>query len=226
MSVNMITIKNIEKEIKNQNILRVKSLNIEKGYIYSVLGHNGSGKSTLLKLLYNIDKVDKGTIDINNQGFSQKIIHKYIAYSPQKCSFLLGTLRDNFDYVYKYSENKDLLDKNELNKLLEEFELDNMLDTNIKKLSGGEQAKAQFIRTLIMNKDYSLFDEPMASIDFKTIRKVEEKILELKEKGKAVILVTHDFLQAKKLSDKIVFMENLSYIDTYSCEDFFCKYVF
>ena len=222
----MIYINNIEKEIKNQKPLKVDNLVFEKGKIYSVLGHNGSGKSTLLKILYNIEGFKKGSININNEGFSEDIIHKYLSYNPQKSSFLLGSLSDNFEYVYKYSENKKLLDRKKLNELLVEFELTSKLSTSIKKLSGGEQAKSQFIRTLIMNKDFYLLDEPMANMDFETIKKVEKKLLELKDEGKTVILVTHDFLQAKKLSDYIVFMENLSYIDTYTCEDFFTKYVF
>lgn len=222
----MIYIKNIEKEIKNQSPLRISDIVFEKGKIYSILGHNGSGKSTFLKLLYNIESFQKGTIDINNEGFSTEVINNYFAYNPQKANFLLGTLSDNFEYVYQYSQNRNLLDKNKLKDLLIEFELDHRLNTNIKKLSGGEQAKAQFIRTLIMNKDFNLLDEPMANMDFKTIKIVEEKLKRIKNEGKTVILVTHDFLQAKKLSDYIVFMENLSYVDTFSCEDFFNRYVF
>lgn len=222
----MIYINNIEKEIKNQKPLKVSNLVFEKGKIYSILGHNGSGKSTFLKIVYNIESFQKGSISINNEGFSEEIIHKYLAYNPQKSSFLLGSLGDNFEYVYKYSQNRNLLDRKKLNELLVEFELNNKLNTSIRKLSGGEQAKSQFIRTLIMNKDFNLLDEPMANMDFATIKKVEKKLLDLKDEGKTVILVTHDFLQAKKLSDYIVFMENLSYIDTYTCEDFFTKYVF
>lgn len=222
----MIYINNIEKEIKNQKPLKVSNLVFEKGKIYSILGHNGSGKSTFLKIVYNIESFQKGSININNEGFSEEIIHKYLAYNPQKSSFLLGSLGDNFEYVYKYSQNRNLLDRKKLNELLVEFELNNKLNTSIRKLSGGEQAKSQFIRTLIMNKDFNLLDEPMANMDFATIKKVEKKLLDLKDEGKTVILVTHDFLQAKKLSDYIVFMENLSYIDTYTCEDFFTKYVF
>lgn len=74
-----------------------------------------------------------------------------------------------------------------------------------------------------MNKDYNLLDEPMANMDFETIKKVEEKLLQLKKEGKTIILVTHDFMQAKRLSDYIVFMENLEYKGTYSCNDFFDK---
>lgn len=222
----MITINNIKKEIKNQKPLEISNLTFEKGKIYSILGHNGSGKSTFLKLLYNIEEFQNGNIDINNEGYSTSIINKYLAYNPQKTNFLLGTLNDNFNYVYKYSENNFLLDKKDLNELIVKFDLEERLNTNIKKLSGGEQAKAQFIRTLMMNKDFNLFDEPMANMDFKTIKKAEDELLKLKNKGKTVILVTHDFMQAKRISDYIVFMENLRYVDTYYCKDFFMEYVF
>lgn len=219
----MITLKNLEKQIKNQKNLYVKNLTFEKGKIYSVLGHNGSGKSTLIKVLYNIEDFQKGEITINNNKISQKKIYKNISYNPQESRFLTGTLRDNFNYIYKYSKNENILDKETLNKLIKEFDLEFKQDTNIKKLSGGEKAKAQFIRTIIMNKDYNLLDEPMANMDFETIKKVEEKLLQLKKEGKTIILVTHDFMQAKRLSDYIVFMENLEYKGTYSCNDFFDK---
>jgi ABC-type multidrug transport system ATPase subunit len=220
----MIIIKNMMKEIKYQNSLKIDKLEFNQGYIYSILGHNGSGKSTLAKIIYNIIDFDKGSIDINDEGFSENIIHKYIAYNPQKGNFLSGTLKENFEYLYKYSKNDNLLSKDELKRLLEEFKLDNRLDTNIRKLSGGEQAKAQFIRTLVLNKEFNMFDEPMANMDFETIKHAEKKLIELKNKSKTVILITHDFMQAKRISDFIVFMENLNLIGKYKTEEFFDKF--
>jgi ABC-type multidrug transport system ATPase subunit len=220
----MIIIENMIKEIKYQNSLKIDELKFKQGYIYSILGHNGSGKSTLAKIIYNIIDFDKGSIDINDEGFSEDIIHKYIAYNPQKGNFLSGTLKENFEYLYKYSKNDNLLSKDELERLLEEFKLDNRLYTNIRKLSGGEQAKAQFIRTLVLNKEFNMFDEPMANMDFETIKQAEKKLIELKNKSKTVILITHDFMQAKRISDFIVFMENLNLIGKYKTEEFFDKF--
>ena len=210
----MIKILGLKKEIKYQQPLIINNLEIEKGYVYTILGHNGSGKSTLLKILYNIDKYEHGEIDIDNKGFSQEIAQEYIAYNPQKTCFLRGTLKENFDYIYKYSQSKNLLDKQELCKLIKEFKLESKLNTDVRKLSGGEQAKAQFIRTLI---------EPMASLDFEMRDLVEQKIKELKFKYKTVILVTHDFIQAKRLSEKVIFMENLNLIGVYEPKEFFKK---
>jgi len=217
----MIKIKNIEKKIKYQKPLRINNLEIKKGYIYTIIGHNGSGKSTLLKILYNLTNYDNGEIDIESKGFSSEVCQSYISYNPQKVCFLRGTLQENFDYIYKYSQNKNLLDKNQLNKLISEFKLENKLKTDIKKLSGGEQAKAQFIRTLLLNKDYILLDEPMASLDFETRELVEKKIKLLKQENRAVVLVTHDFIQARKIGEKIIFMENLDLVGIYNSVDFF-----
>ncbi|WP_312287214.1 ATP-binding cassette domain-containing protein [Terrisporobacter sp.] len=219
----MIKIKNIEKKIKYQKPLRINNLEIKKGYIYTVIGHNGSGKSTLLKILYNLTSYDYGEIDIESKGFSWEVCQSYISYNPQKVCFLRGTLQQNFDYIYKYSQNKNLLDKNQLNKLISEFKLENKLKTDIKKLSGGEQAKAQFIRTLLLNKDYILLDEPMASLDFETRELVEKKIKLLKQENRAVVLVTHDFIQARKIGEKIIFMENLDLVGIYNSVEFFKK---
>ncbi|WP_455538037.1 ATP-binding cassette domain-containing protein [Terrisporobacter sp.] len=219
----MIKIRKLSKFIKYQQPLEIDNLDMNKGLIYSVLGHNGSGKSTFLKILYQITNYDKGDIDINGEGFYEDIVHKYFAYNPQQSFFLRGSLKDNFDYLYKYSKNDKLLSRDELNNLIKEFNLNYRLNTDVRKLSGGEKAKAQFIRTLVLNKEFNLFDEPMASMDFKTIKLVEKKLIELKENNKTVILVTHDFSQAKRISDEIIFMENLRFIGKFKNKDFFDK---
>lgn len=217
----MIKISGLKKKIRYHKPLTINDLEIKNGYIYTILGHNGSGKSTLLKVLYNISDYDSGEIDIEGKGFSQEVAQKFISYNPQKACFLRGTLKENFDYIYKYSQNKNLLDKEELYKLIKEFKLEGKLKTDVKKLSGGEQAKAQFIRTLILNKDYILLDEPMASLDFETRDLVEQKIKELKSNRKTVVLVTHDFIQAKRLGEEIIFMENLNLVGIYEPREFF-----
>ncbi|RDY27197.1 ABC transporter ATP-binding protein [Romboutsia weinsteinii] len=222
----MISFRKIKKNMKNQKKFTINKLDLKKGYVYAILGHNGSGKSTLLKLLYGITNFESGSIIINKEGFNEKIVHKYISYHPQDTCYLSGSLEDNFDYIYKYSNNEDLLDRGSLNELIKEFGLEDMLDINIKRLSGGEQAKFQFIRTLIMNKECILLDEPMASMDFDTIRIVEKKIKDLKEKNKTILLVTHDFLQAERLSDEVIFMQNLNIVEKYKSENFFKDFYF
>lgn len=217
----MIKISNIKKNIKYQSPLIIDNLEIKKGYIYTILGHNGSGKSTLLKILYNLTDYEDGEIDIDSKGFSEEIAQEYIAYNPQKSCFLRGTLEENFNYIYKYSKSKNLLSRNKLNELIKEFKLEKKLKSDVRKLSGGEQAKAQFIRTIVLNKDYILLDEPMASLDSQSRQLVENKMRELRKQKKTIILITHDFIQAKELGDEIIFMENLKVVGTYSPYEFF-----
>ncbi|WP_092925054.1 ATP-binding cassette domain-containing protein [Romboutsia hominis] len=222
----MISIYGLKKQIENQGVLTVDNINFQKGKIYSIVGHNGSGKSTLIKIIYNIENFQDGSITINdeyidNECMNNKNIYKYLSYTPQESRFLSGSLMDNFNYIYEYGKEQFIKDKSYLYKLIDKFDLNKKLSTNVKKLSGGEIAKAQFIRSLIMNKEYNLLDEPMANMDLNTIKKAEKEILKLKEEGKTIILVTHDFMQAKKISDYIVFMENLKHIDTYESDVFF-----
>lgn len=218
----MINIKNLKKQIKNQQYLCIDELNLKKGNVYSILGHNGSGKSTLIKILYKIENFESGSITIDNIDV-KKDVYKFIAYCPQESRFLSGTLEENIKCVYKYSESNDLLDKDKVYELLKEFDLIEKLQTKVNNLSGGEKAKLQFIRTLMFNKDYYIFDEPMANMDTKTIKKVEEKLINLKSQGKTIILITHDIMQAKRISDYIIFMENLQCIGTFSCKKFFSE---
>ena len=115
---NKILIKNKKEEKKDYIIefndkVIIDNLTIEKGGIYIILGHNGSGKSTLLKILYNIIEFDKGEIDLDSEGFSNEICQKYMAYNPQNACFLRGTLEENFEFVYKYNKNKNLLSKDD-----------------------------------------------------------------------------------------------------------------
>ena len=71
-----------------------------------------------------------------------------------------------------------------------------------------------------------LFRSPMASMDFKTIELVEEKLRELKSMNRSVILITHDFVQGNRVSDEIVFMENLKLIGKYKKDEFFKNKLF
>ncbi len=86
--------------------------------------------------------------------------------------------------------------------------MEDFLDRDIKNLSGGEKAKIQFIRTLLFQNDFVLMDEPTASMDRKSTHLVEELLIKEKESGKGIIIVTHDFMQAEKISDFILEIED------------------
>ncbi|MGL4997592.1 MAG: ABC transporter ATP-binding protein [Cetobacterium sp.] len=193
----MIEIKEIKKYYKDKLILKIDNFIFKDKKIYSIMGKNGSGKSTLLSVLAQVIESDKKIIYYKQED---------LILCPQEVVFLKGTLFYNL--VEPFNLTGLYLDKQKLANFLVDFGLDNLKNSEIKNLSGGEKAKAQFIRTLLYNKEVVLLDEPTASMDKKSSFIVEDAILDLKKKGKIVIIVTHDYEQACRISDYIYEMDN------------------
>ncbi|MGL4568537.1 MAG: ABC transporter ATP-binding protein, partial [Fusobacteriaceae bacterium] len=173
------------------------SLTFQKGKIYSITGYNGEGKSTLLKIIYGIEGINSGKIRSEELD---------LGYNPQREIFLKGTVRYNLTQPFMLRDEKVPLERMEY--FIKSFQMEDFLDRDIKNLSGGEKAKIQFIRTLLFQNDFVLMDEPTASMDRKSTHLVEELLIKEKESGKGIIIVTHDFMQAEKISDFILEIED------------------
>lgn len=192
----MITINNLKKYYDNKLILDIPNLSFHPGNIFSLLGKNGAGKTTLLKILSGLLHCDEGDAHISLEN---------TILCPQEPRFFKGTV------LYNLTEPFNLMGKtidiSYVHDLLEKFQIDNLQNSRIETLSGGEKAKVQFIRTILYNKKIILLDEPTASIDKKSTILVEEIIKEFKTKGCLVILITHDYEQALRVSDYIYEMD-------------------
>lgn len=188
----MIEIKNLKKYYEDRLILEVANLNFSKGKIYSILGRNGAGKSTLLKILGGILSYDEGNLRYNEDE---------VILSTQEPLFFKGNVIYNLTEPFKLRNLKVELEKVTI--FLKEFQVEGLKESPVDNLSGGEKAKIQFIRTILYNKKILLLDEPTASMDKKSTYIVERKLSELKNTGCLVIIVTHDYEQAVRISDYI-----------------------
>lgn len=188
----MIEIKNLKKYYEDRLILEVANLNFSKGKIYSILGRNGAGKSTLLKILGGILSYDEGNLRYNEDE---------VILSTQEPLFFKGNVIYNLTEPFKLRNLKVELEKVTI--FLKEFQVEGLKESPVDNLSGGEKAKIQFIRTILYNKKILLLDEPTASMDKKSTYIVEKILSELKNTGCLVIIVTHDYEQAVRISDYI-----------------------
>ncbi|MGL4254058.1 MAG: ABC transporter ATP-binding protein [Fusobacteriaceae bacterium] len=193
----MIILENIKKFYGEKIVLDIPSLTFQKGKIYSITGYNGEGKSTLLKIIYGIEGINSGKIRSEELD---------LGYNPQREIFLKGTVRYNLTQPFMLRDEKVPVERMEY--FIKSFQMEDFLDRDIKNLSGGEKAKIQFIRTLLFQNDFVLMDEPTASMDRKSTHLVEELLIKEKESGKGIIIVTHDFMQAEKISDFILEIED------------------
>jgi len=188
----LIEIKNLKKYYEDRLILEITNLNFSFGKIYSILGRNGAGKSTLLKILGGILSYDEGNLRYDRDN---------VILSTQEPLFFKGNVIYNLTEPFKLRNLKVELDKVII--FLKEFQIEKLKESLVDELSGGEKAKIQFIRTILYNKKILLLDEPTASMDKKSTYIVERILSELRNTGCLVIIVTHDYEQALRISDYI-----------------------
>ena len=188
----MIKIKNLKKYYDKKLILEIENLKFSERKIYSILGRNGAGKSTLLKILGGILFYDEGELEY-------KIDNTILC--TQEPLFFKGSVIYNLTEPFKLIDKK--IDLKKIFELLDIFQITNLKEAKVSNLSGGEKAKVQFIRTILYDKEIMLFDEPTASMDKKSSYLVENILKNMRDAGKLIIIITHDYEQAIRISDYI-----------------------
>ena len=194
--MSIIQIKNINYISNNINILKNISFDIYQESILSIIGSNGSGKTTLIKILLGILKIRNGQISMNN-GLS-------LAYVPQKMKL------SNFIFIKVIDFIKlPLVHKLSIEKINEFIKIDNLLNKNVRTLSGGEMIKVLFARALISNPDVMFLDEPTGYLDYESEKSFYNSLVNIKNQLKcSIVIVSHDLYLVNKFSDYVLCLEN------------------
>jgi len=184
----MLKIENVSKSFRGVKANSNISLEAKKGDVALLLGLNGAGKSTLIKCicgLYRFEgKITVGGFDCRSTE-AKKLIG-YVPESPALYDYL--TVSEHLDFIERAYKCKN----NELKKeLLERFELEDKKDKLGKELSKGMQQKLSICCALLHEPELIIFDEPMVGLDPYAIKTLKSIFLELKQKGKTVIISTH-----------------------------------
>ncbi|RME80988.1 MAG: metal ABC transporter ATP-binding protein [Planctomycetota bacterium] len=205
-----IELLNLTVSYHHKPALRGVSLKIPKGKITTIMGPNGAGKSTLLKAIIGLESLDTGEVRI--LGESQQKGKKWIAYLPQKEMIdwdfpmvvedvvMMG--RYPFLGPFRRIRHEDRI------KVREALEKVNMWDfhnRHIRFLSGGQQQKVFIARALVQEAEILFMDEPFVGVDAKTQNVLLELIKGLKDEGKTVVVINHDF-QILDHFDYLVFL--------------------
>lgn len=192
------SLKGETKAIENVNF------SIEKGEFVSIIGPSGCGKSTLLNIISGLLKPSDGKIiyidkDINNRldkmgyMFQKDYLFKWLSV---RSNVLLGLKIKGLDN----EENIKRADK-----LLDNYQLSKFKNHKPAELSGGMRQRVALIRTLALNPDVLLLDEPFSALDYQTRLKVCDDVKSIiKREGKTAIMVTHDLGEAIATSDRII----------------------
>jgi len=178
-------------------VLDAASLTIEPDSFVLVRGPSGAGKSTFLRLLCRLEEPQTGTVSFRGHAINDMIpadLRRSVAYVQQIPTLLTGTVRDNLLLPFSFKANTVLAlpTDEELNSHLSSFLLhDVSLDSRADTLSVGQSQRICLIRSLLLNPEVVLMDEPTASLDSASAKIVLDKAAELSRDGMTVIMISH-----------------------------------
>lgn len=195
--------KNIVKQYAGHLALNNVSIQVPKGCIYGLLGPNGAGKTTLIRIINRITAPDSGEVYLNGHTSTQSDVYN-IGYLPEERG-LYKKMKVEEQAIF-LAELKGLSKKEakeQIGKWFEKFDITSWRNKKIEELSKGMQQKVQFITTVIHNPDLLILDEPFSGFDPVNAELLKNEILELKSKGKTIILSTHNMESVEALCDEI-----------------------
>lgn len=201
----MIQLQNITKSYaiskqETRHALEHVSVTVYAGDFMTIVGPSGSGKSTLLAIAGLLDAPTEGTVLIEGQDTAGWNDVKRANYRAQQCGFVFQfpsliptlTVMENVLLPKTVAKSYKAEDLNRAEQLLEEIGLSDMRSRFPSQLSGGEQRRTALARALIHDPQILLADEPTGALDYRNAEMIMDILTDLNQRGKTVLLVTHD----------------------------------
>lgn len=214
-----LVIEGVSKQYKEKEVLKSVSFTVKDGEFLSILGPSGCGKTTLLRILIGLLPADTGTVKKDGEDITKAAPDKRgmgIVFQNYAL-FENMTAEQNVEYALKIKKNTKATAKEIARKMLEVVGLSDHAKSLPKNLSGGQQQRVAIARTLALQPDIILLDEPMSALDVATRLSMRSELKKLQASfGTTMIYVTHDQEEAFALSDRIMIMDKgeISQLDT------------
>ncbi|MFK7963795.1 MAG: amino acid ABC transporter ATP-binding protein [Burkholderiaceae bacterium] len=224
----MIEIEKISKWYGDFRVLTDCSTGVSKGEVVVVCGPSGSGKSTLIKCVNGLEPVQEGRISVDGDDVTAK------GAKLTKLRSRIGMVFQHFELYPHMSvlDNLCLAQEKVLGRsrdeavaraetLLERVGMGEHAQKYPSQLSGGQQQRIAIARSLAMDPIAMLFDEPTSALDPEMIKEVLDVMVELAQEGMTMMVVTHEMGFARKVADRVIFMDEGKIIEDRKTSDFF-----
>ena len=226
----MITISKVSKWYGTMQVLKNCSTEVAKGEVVVVCGPSGSGKSTLIKCVNGLEPFEEGTITVDGISVGDR------KTNLPKLRARIGMVFQHFELFPHLSVMRNLAlaqikvlgrdpkaADEKGRKLLERVGLSAHADKFPGQLSGGQQQRVAIARALAMDPIAMLFDEPTSALDPEMINEVLDVMVALAKDGMTMIVVTHEMGFARKVANRVVFMDKGEIVEDAPTADFFGK---
>jgi len=224
----MIEFRNVSKWYGDFQVLKNCTTTIKKGQVVVVCGPSGSGKSTLIKTVNGLEPFQEGEILVDGVSVGAKGTHL------PKLRARIGMVFQHFELFPHLNVMRNLAlaqtkvlgrsadqAAERAQQLLQRVGLADHQDKYPGQLSGGQQQRVAIARALAMDPVAMLFDEPTSALDPEMVNEVLDVMVDLAREGMTMIVVTHEMGFARKVADRVVFMDEGRIVEDCSKEDFF-----
>jgi lipopolysaccharide export system ATP-binding protein len=195
------------KAFGGRRVVNDVTIGLRRGEAVGLLGPNGAGKTTAFYMIVGLIKADAGAIELDGHDVTGLPMYRRarlgIGYLPQEPSIFRGlTVEDNIRSVLEAIEPDRAKREEELDRLLEEFNIDRIRKSPAIALSGGERRRVEIARALATRPSFMLLDEPFAGIDPIAVGDIQELVRHLTRRGIGVLITDHNVRETLGLVDR------------------------
>jgi len=199
------------KIYNKRRVVNGASIKVHQGEIVGLLGPNGAGKTTTFYMIVGLIQANQGKIFLDEINISKKPMFKRarmgIGYLPQEPSiFRRLTVAENIMAILEYQKIPGKKRKARMKQLLHELNVTHLEKSLGYQLSGGERRRVEIARTLAINPDFILLDEPFAGVDPIAVEDIQSIVHDLKSKGYGVLITDHNVRETLRITDRAYIM--------------------
>ncbi len=199
---NAIIVKDISKSFKGISVLKQINISFEKGKIHGIIGRNGSGKTVLIKIICGLIQPDAGHVWVNGKEIGKDVdFPESIGVIIEAPGFLPSlNAYKNLDYL---ASLKGTIGKNEIYSAISTVGLDPNDKKHVGKYSLGMKQRLGIAQAIMENPDILILDEPMNALDKNGVAEIRKLLLQLKDEGKTILIVSHNSEDIHMLCDTV-----------------------
>lgn len=199
------------KRYRKRTVVNEVSINVKQGEIVGLLGPNGAGKTTTFYMMVGLVTPNSGKIFLNDTDITKKPMYKRarmgVGYLAQEASVFRNlTVRENLESILQFFSMPSKEIKARVDKLIEEFGLQTVVNSKGYSLSGGERRRTEIARALVTEPKFILLDEPFAGVDPIAVEDIQKIVAQLTKQNIGILITDHNVHETLAITDRAYLM--------------------
>jgi len=212
------------KKYKGRAVVNEVSIEVNPGEIVGLLGPNGAGKTTSFYMVVGLIRPESGSVFLEDEDITSLPMYKRakmgISYLPQEASvFRKLSVEDNISAILEMTDLSKEAQKEKLELLIGEFNLDHVRKNRGDLLSGGERRRTEIARALAVDPKFVLLDEPFAGVDPIAVEDIQQIVTKLKNKNIGILITDHNVRETLSITDRAYLLFEGKILKAGSAED-------